>query len=131
MNEVQRQLLASIRAMTSEAAAGYLIEEYPGSETIDLLRHRSWTKSDQDRLARYYLRRLPFASSRPYEVFLSFMSVRNFVNHLDRLLPYIAGQDLSLLLYHVEPLLNQAATSPSDQAAAATFLSQARERTIP
>jgi len=56
------------------------METYPqgsagSGQAIRLMRHFSWKRPDQIRLAKHYLASIPFANKEGYEVFLSFMSV--------------------------------------------------------
>jgi hypothetical protein len=109
----------ALRRLSSEEAANWLIEQYPVEsenygEAIVLLAHRSWKKSDQFRLARYYFRRVPFASSRPYEIFASFMSLSSFIKVIQERVP-LNKEDRSLLVYHLKPVLKKKVSSASDE----------------
>jgi len=117
MNEAMRKLAAELARMTSEEAAEWLMSRYPidssYGEAFILLAHRSWRREDQRRLARYYLQRMPFASSKPYEVFASFMSLRALIPILKEYLPE-STEDMQLLQYHLTPILRQLVRSDDD-----------------
>ena len=117
--------------MRSSDAATWLMETFPidregWGEALVLMPHRSWKRVDQVRLARYYLSRIPFASARGYEVFLSFMSVRRMLAVLKEYLP--ADPDKrSLLAYYLGPLVTRrTARAAADSAAAHDFLERLR-----
>lgn len=91
-----------LRLLSSHDACQWLIENYPISHpdygyAFYLMHHRSWKVQDQIFLADYYLQKIPFASSFPYEVFLSFMSINNFLKVLDKYVPFIEVDRKSLL----------------------------------
>lgn len=105
--------------MASADAATWLMLRYPlhdknYGDAITLIAHRSWKRSDQIRLAEFYLRKLPFASSRVYECFASFMSLELLMKVIEKYWP----SDMSnadLLLYYLLPVLNKHAKSESDR----------------
>lgn len=118
MNERQRQECERLRAFSSGEAADYLLANYgvesPNyGEAFVLLPHRSWMRSDQVRLARHYFQKIPFASSRPYEVFAAFMSLPLLIELLEEFAP-VASDDLSLFIYHVEPVLRRRARNDQE-----------------
>ena len=53
---------------------------------FNLLTRRSWKHRGQIRLAEHYLAKLPFAATKPYGVFLSFMAADVFVAQLRKFL---------------------------------------------
>lgn len=118
---------SKLRELNSADAVDFLIDVYPSNsvnygQVFDLLNRRSWKKADQIKLARYYFKRLPFASAKPYEVFSSFMSLHNFINVLKEFLP-ADKSDLHLLKYHVEPILRKCAKSEKEEMLVGEFLS--------
>jgi hypothetical protein len=134
MDDRLRAKCLELRKMTSNQAANWLIESYPVGdpdygEAIQLLPHRSWKRADQIRLARYYLEKMPFASSRIYEVFASFMSLDVFLrvirDHLAR-----KTVDMDLLLYHLRPVLDRAVRTDQDRELLATFPIERTGRTV-
>jgi len=105
--------------MTSSQAAEWLIKTYPidspsCGEAIRLISHRPWKRVDQTRLARYYLKKIPFADSRAYEVFASFMSFKLFVKVIQEQFP-VDKSDIDLLLYYLLPVLGKTAKTDSDR----------------
>ncbi len=69
MDEEHRALLDTLRRLPSTQAADWLLANHPvGSgrrgEAILRIVHLSWARPDQIRLARHYLRALPFANAR-------------------------------------------------------------------
>ena len=102
-----------LRAMESGQAASWLIKSYPLNnpgygDAFQLLKARSWKRNDQLRLARYYLQKAPFASEKPYEIFISFMSIKLFIL-VPREFPPKSKADADLLIYHLRPVLQKVA----------------------
>lgn len=125
--EVNREA-KMIRAMSSPDAADWLMHAYPAGSfnnghAFNLLTRRSWLRGDQVRLADHYLAGIPFASDRPYLIFLSFMSVRRFVAVLRNALPSDKSR-LRLLRYHLSSDTVLRAISEQDRAVLAAFLTE-------
>ena len=125
-----RSAATELRLLPSSAAADWLIEHYPAGSgeygtAFDLMAARSWTRADQRRLAGHYLARLPFASAKPYKVFLSFMAVPVFLSVLEKHLPRDKS-GLELLRYHLEPMLVRAAVTDKDRMVVQDFLPRLR-----
>lgn len=123
-----KAISAELGQMTSAQAADWLIETYPvdGAEygdAITLIPHRSWKRPDQLRLARHYLKKMPFASSRPYEAFASFMSFDLFMQVIKEQLPS-SKEDVDLLLYHLSPVMKKIAKSDSDRELIRSFIAE-------
>lgn len=132
MNDIIKKQIVIIKLMDSEDAATWLMETYPIDDpeygnAIILLNHRSWKKSDQIRLARHYFRKIPFASSKPYEVFASFMSISNFIKIINEYLPKKKA-DLNLLIYLLEPVLMKNLKSKSDKDIVDRFLVELKSK---
>jgi hypothetical protein len=126
MDEKQREICAHLRELQSSEAASWLMAHYPTSsshwgEALVVMPHRSWEKRDQIRLAKYYLSRIPFASARGYEVFASFMSVKNMIAVIRNYIPPIS-EDKKLLAYHIAPVLRRKAESDKDLAIVGSLL---------
>jgi hypothetical protein len=125
-----KKMVLKLGEMSSKHAADWLVLTYPvGSagygSAIALITHRSWKRSDQIRLAKHYLSKLPFASARVYEAFLSFMAISIFLNVIKEFLPN-DDSDMDLLLYHLQPSLERAAKTASDRELVRAFISGAR-----
>lgn len=125
VTEMER-VAAELRLLSSSAAAGWLLAQYPSGSAdygtaFDLMAARSWQRAEQRRLADHYLARLPFASAKPYKVFLSFMAVPVFLSVLEKHLPRDKS-GLELLRYHVEPMLVRAAVTDKDRILVRDFL---------
>lgn len=121
-----RREATELRLLPSSAAADWLLEQYPAGSAdygtaFALMAARSWKRADQKRLADHYLARLPFASAKPYQVFLSFMSVPVFLSVLEKHLPTDEA-DLALFRYHLEPMLIRAAATDKDCMVVQDFL---------
>jgi len=119
MNERQRDICKLLQGISSEEAATWILNNYKTEndnwgEVFVIFTHRSWKKSDQIRFANYYLKKLPYASGRGYEAFLSFMSITNFISAILEFLPE-SKSDRSLLSYHLSPILRKNASSDKDQ----------------
>lgn len=107
------------------------METYPAEgadygNAITLLPHRSWKRADQVRLADHYLRKLPFASSRVYEAFVSFMSIELFIRALKKHLPR-DGADKNLLVYYAGPVLEKSVRTETDRELVRSFVSELRQ----
>ncbi|GFM59953.1 hypothetical protein PSCICG_11130 [Pseudomonas cichorii] len=126
MDEKQKKLRAQLASLDSAQAAERLINMYPlesvdFSEGLLLISHLSWKKSDQKKLARHFFKKLPFASARGYEAFASFMSVKNMLECVCERFS-MSSSDMSLLLYHLIPVLSRAAKSDQDRQLILAFL---------
>ena len=119
--------------MGSEDAATWLMEHYPADGekfgyAIGAIAHRSWKKSDQIRLAKYYLKKIPFAGASGYEAFISIMAIPRFIDIVSKYIPKDRSR-VSLLRYYIEkPLLENARTA-SDEKIVCEFIDKLR-RTI-
>lgn len=128
MDERLSDIRTNLSKMTSREAADWLLENYQTDrpdygDAIVLISHLSFKKSDQARLARYYLKRLPFASQKVYQVFSSFMSLSLFVSIIKENIPE-SKADKSLLLYHLVPVLERLIKSPDDGAMVSALVSE-------
>ncbi|QVM93258.1 hypothetical protein JYG34_09685 [Pseudomonas entomophila] len=128
MEVTQRSQRRQLAQMSSAQAADWLLSTYPiespdWGEGLFLIPHRSWKKSDQLRLARHYLQKVPYASQRGYQVFASFMSVASLLGCIREQLP-LNHPDLELLLYHLQPTLAAMAKHGKDAERVAEFLGE-------
>lgn len=131
MDQRLRNICDQLRAMSSVEAATWLMQTYrigepSWGEAIQLIPHRSWRRADQMALARYYLQGMPYASERPYEAFLSFMSIPNFLRVMREHLPNSTLDHLGLLHYHLFPLLERHAKSNSEVVVCGEFLADVK-----
>ena len=108
MNDADRAEAKFLRTLSSAEAATFLLENYARGYPATI-RHRSWDVEDQFRLARQFLKGHAHASPRPYEDFLSFMSLDNFLAVVLEGLRDIPKERLDLLAYHLLPLLRRTA----------------------
>lgn len=119
MNARQKALCKQLIKMSSAQAADWLIGTYPldsddWGEAMLLLPHRSWKKSEQQYLADYFFKKLPFSGYRGYEAFASIMSIALMLDCIKKALP----EDVSrreLLHYYLIPVLSRAAKNDSDR----------------
>lgn len=130
MDNELKTIAACIRGLSSQEAASWLMESYPVDaldygNAIALLTHRSWKRADQVRLANYYLKKLPFASSRVYEAFASFMSIDLLIKILNEHLPK-SSAEMSLLVYYVGPVLEKSVRTETDRELVRSFISELR-----
>jgi hypothetical protein len=127
MDQRIRSIVQDLRKLGSSEAATWLMAQYPADdrragEALLIIAHLSWMKPDQIRLAEYYLQGLPFATARPYEVFASFMEISRLIAIMR---PYVLKSERKdLFLYHVGPVLTQAAKSPRNQDIVKNFLEE-------
>jgi hypothetical protein len=116
-----------LRSLTSSQAADFIINTYQLEDpeyykAFQLIPRRSWKKEDQIRLALYYLAKMPFAQSGPYEIFSDFMSLHNFIKVIKTCLPN-SKQGIELVLYHIEPILHKYEKTLLDRETVKTFIS--------
>lgn len=119
MDERQRVLCAQLVSMSSDQAADWLITKYPiesadWGEALLLIPHRTWKRSDQKRLAKYYFKKLPFSGPRGYESFAAIMSIKLLLGCVAEAIPTEASR-VELLLYYLIPALTGAAKNDSDR----------------
>ncbi|NVZ21519.1 hypothetical protein [Pseudomonas costantinii] len=105
--------------MSSDQAADWLITKYPiesadWGEALLLIPHRTWKRSDQKRLAKYYFKKLPFSGPRGYESFAAIMSIKLLLGCVAEAIPTEASR-VELLLYYLIPALTGAAKNDSDR----------------
>ena len=75
------------------------------------------------RLARCYLKKIPFANAKGYEIFISFMSFRNFIRVIQEEAP-IKKDDIGLLLYYLIPVLERGAKTYHDHELISKFVAE-------
>jgi hypothetical protein len=108
-----------LKGLTSKDAANFLMEKFPVespnyNEAFNVIAHRSWKKSDQLRLARFYFKKTPFVSSKPYEVFASFMSVPALISVVKEAILNKPSEE-QFIIYHVAPVLKKIVKSEKDK----------------
>ncbi|WP_228022247.1 MULTISPECIES: hypothetical protein [unclassified Pseudomonas] len=119
MDERQRALCAQLVRVNSDQAADWLMTKYPiesadWGEALLLIPHRTWKRSDQKRLAKYYFRKLPFSGPRGYESFAAIMSIKLLIGCVAEAIPAEASK-VELLLYYLIPILNKLAKNDSSR----------------
>jgi hypothetical protein len=124
----QTQIETKLKGLASEEAASFLMETFPieaanYSDAFKVMAHRSWKKTDQLRLARFYLKKTPFVSSKPYEVFASFMSVSALISVLKEAISD-KPNDRQFIAYHVAPVLKKSIKTDKDRDLVASFVSE-------
>jgi hypothetical protein len=124
-----KTISAELGRMSSTLAADWIMATFPVDganfgDAISLIPRRSWKRSDQLRLARYYLRKIPFADSRPYEAFASFMAFDLFLKVIKEQMPS-EKSDIDLLMYHLIPVMKRSARTESDRELARSFFAEA------
>jgi|SRR6185312_14057337 len=123
-------LCEELGKMSSSQAADWLMTNYPVDkadygDAITMLSHRSWKRPDQIRLAQHYLKKMPFASSKVYEAFASFMSFELFLKSINEQVP-TDKSDIDLLLYYLLPVLEKSARSDVDRELVKSFIADVR-----
>ncbi|MHA6194463.1 hypothetical protein ACX3YG_08850 [Pseudomonas wadenswilerensis] len=127
MNEKQRLECSQISSMSSEEAAEWLMSQYPVDasgygEVFVLIPHRSWKRAEQQRLASYYLQKMPFAAGKAYDSLASVMPVRVLLDAASKYVPNDPGR-IDLLLYYLVPVLSKRVRSQRDFEVLESFLS--------
>jgi hypothetical protein len=128
MDNRMRLLSEELRNKSSSDAADWLIEKFPTDceeygDAIALMMHRSWKREDQVRLAKYYLRKQPFSSSKVYESFAAFMRLDRFLKVVREYLPNDEA-DRNLLVYHLGPVLKKYAKTDKEKEIVKMFMSE-------
>lgn len=128
----QTKIETKLKDLASEDAASYLMEIFPieaenYGEAFKVMAHRSWKKNDQLRLARFYLRKIPFANSKPYEVFASFMSLPNLISVVKEAISN-KPNDSDLIAYYVAPVLKDNIKTNKDRSLVEKFISELNSR---
>lgn len=122
----QAKIETRLKGLASEDAASLLMETFPiesenYSEAFKIMAHRSWKKNDQLRLARFYLRKTPFANSKPYEVFASFMSLPTLISVVKEAISN-KPDDRQFIIYHVAPVLKKNIKTEKDRGLVDSFI---------
>lgn len=125
MDEVARTKIQELRTLGSEAAATWLLTNYPRSSpewgrAIQLIAHLSWKPADSVRLAEEYLQGLPFASGRAYEVFASIMPLARFIAIVEPKMPSDPSR-IDLALYYLLPALRLHSKAQQDAELVSAF----------
>lgn len=115
----QVKIETTLNGLPSEDAANFLMENFPieaenYSEAFKLMAHRSWKKTDQLRLARFYLKKTPFASSKPYEVLASLMSLPTLISVVKEAISD-KPNDQQFIVYHVTSVLKNNIKTEKDR----------------
>lgn len=119
MNPKLQAIAQDLRKMEPGRRSDWLIENFPIEspdywEVFQVIPHVSWKRTEQIRLAKYYLSRRPLASSAPYAAFASLMSFSLFNAIIGELIPADNG-DRELFLYHLLPVLERYAKTMHDK----------------
>ena len=112
MNESQREASKELRAMSSAAAADWVISNHP-KDGCFFISKRSWRVDDQYKLAYHFLSSIPHASDNCYVQLLSVMSVSNFLKVIESQLER-SKSSIDLLSYYVLPALENAGKTEKD-----------------
>ncbi|WP_157636256.1 hypothetical protein [Burkholderia ubonensis] len=114
--------------MAPGEAAGWVIENFPSDDpsygvVFDIIPKISWRKSDQEKLAKYYLRGMPFANDRAYRALSRVMSIERFLRISEEFMPK-DSEDIDLVLYYLIPVLSGIIKSDFDRALLENFVSK-------
>jgi hypothetical protein len=126
-NQPEKSIVELLKSMNSADAAEWLVNEFPidspdYGQVFDLIKRRSWRRSEQVMLCEYYMQKSPFASARPYETFARMMSANAFITVLKKFIPD-EEEDQRLFLYHLAPVLHANFGNNADGETVRTFLS--------
>ncbi|WP_157646577.1 hypothetical protein [Burkholderia ubonensis] len=114
--------------MAPGEAASWVIENFPSDDpsygvVFDIIPKISWRKSDQEKLAKYYLRGMPFANDRAYRALSRVMSIERFLRISGEFMPK-DSEDIDLVLYYLIPVLSGIIKSDFDRALLENFVSK-------
>lgn len=115
----QAAIETELKGLASAQAASLLMETFPIEsknycEAFKVMARRSWKKNDQLRLARFYLKKTPFANSKPYEVFASFMPLPALISVVKEAISN-NPDDRQFIIYHVAPVLQKNIKTEKDR----------------
>lgn len=121
------EITKALKLLSSEEAAQFLINMFPiesdnYSEIFQYVSSYSWSRNSQMQLADYYLQKMPFATSKPYEIFLSYMSLNSFLPILLKHCVLASKEDCQLVSYHITPILTHHIKSDKDTRVVNDFL---------
>ena len=117
-----------LRRMAPNEASDWVLENFPSDDpeygvVFDIIPKISWRKGDQEKLAKYYLKGMPFASGRVYGAFSKIMSIERFLRVAGECMPR-KSEDVGLVLYYLIPVLNGIVKSDTDRARLDSFIAK-------
>lgn len=121
-------ICARLRRMAPNEASDWVLENFPSDDpeygvVFDIIPRISWRKGDQEKLARYYLKGMPFASGRAYGALSKVMSIERFLKVVGECMPQ-NGEDINLVLYYLIPELNGIVKFDADRAYLDRFIAK-------
>jgi hypothetical protein len=128
MDESTRSLVVEFRRIDENERADRLLSRFPADGpdagvATTIIDHLSFTRRDNHRLADHYLRRLPHASGRTYEVFAKKLRIEDLIRIAEERMP-TDETDRQLLFYYLIPTLQKHARSDQDRQAIEEFASR-------
>ncbi|MCM2565250.1 MULTISPECIES: hypothetical protein [Janthinobacterium] len=132
-NDVKNEI-ANLRKIPTDEAVDWLLLNYSVEnpdywKALQIIPHLSWRRGDQIRLAKHYLKKIPFANGKVYDIFLSIMSFKVFIKVMEEKLP-IKGENIELLLYYLIPALERYAKTDDEYELLHSFVLKIREGDI-
>ncbi|MGU7783245.1 hypothetical protein [Burkholderia sp. PU8-34] len=117
-----------LRGMGPGEASDWVLENFPSDDpsygvVFDIIPKISWRRGDQEKLARYYLKGMPFANDRAYVALSKIMPIDRFIRIAGECMPK-SGEDIELVLYYLIPALSEVAKSDSDRARLDNFVAR-------
>ncbi len=117
-----------LRSMKPGEASEWLLQNFPSNDpsygaVFDIIPKISWRKNDQEKLAKYYLKGMPFANGRAYAALSKVMSLDRFLTVAEECMPQEKG-DVELALYYLIPALNGVIKSDSDRVRLDSFVAK-------
>lgn len=102
-----KDIIEKLRKLDNHERYLWLLNEYPLESkdyylAFQIIPLFSWGRKERKLLMEYYLSKLPFASERPYLVFLKISPLKEFLDVLDKIVDRKINNDLSLLSYHLD-----------------------------
>ena len=121
----------TLQRYSSEEAAEIIMQTYPlhaenYSLAFDLIKSKSWKKPDRQKLASYYLSKLPFASDKPYLTFLKIMPLKELLAIIYTKLP-LDSSKIELLIYHLENVKRNSFLNEDDDTLLSDFIDKIRD----
>ncbi|MFP3500981.1 hypothetical protein [Burkholderia sp. SIMBA_062] len=121
-------ICARLRRMAPNEASDWVLENFPSDDpeygvVFDIIPKVSWRKGDQEKLAKYYLKGMPFASGRAYRALSKVMPAERFLRIAGECMPE-KSEDVCLVLYYLIPALSEIVKSDADRAHLDSFIAK-------
>lgn len=121
----------NLKNYSSEDALNIIMQTYQINAenyylAFDLIQSKSWKKSERKKLADYYLSKLPFASNKPYIIFLKIMPLKELLEIISTKLPSDSSK-MNLLIYHLESIQKNSILNEQENILLSEFIDKIKQ----